>query len=176
MPSFRSLATIALTSAGLAACGTPPTLMQPPDVPASLKPPVGQVPYVQAFATGVQVYECSRKTDATYQWAFKAPEASLATRSGQALGKHFAGPTWEATDGSSVVGAVKATDPGPTPSAIPWLLLSAKSNTGSGLFAETKSVQRLSTVGGVAPAQPCAEANVAQIARVPYTATYYFYR
>ncbi|MBB3175660.1 hypothetical protein FHW64_000043 [Variovorax sp. Sphag1AA] len=32
------------------------------------------------------------------------------------------------------------------------------------------------TVGGLAPAERCNATNAAQIARMPYTATYYFYR
>jgi hypothetical protein len=148
----------------------------PPDVPAALRPPAGQSLYVGALATGVQIYECSQKPDSAYEWAFKAPEASLADRSGHALGKHYAGPTWESSDGSTVVGEVKAKDSGPTPSAIPWLLLTAKANTGSGTFAAAKSIQRVGTAGGLAPAEPCTGANLKQVVRVPYTATYYFYR
>jgi len=158
----------------LAACAGQP--VTPPDVPPGLRPPAGQVPYLEALATGVQIYECSRKGDAAFEWAFKAPEAALADRSGNSLGKHYAGPTWESTDGSAVVGEVKARDPGPTASAIPWLLLSAKSNTGSGTFSSAKSIQRVATAGGIAPAAPCTASNLKEVARVPYTATYYFYR
>jgi hypothetical protein len=95
---------------------------------------------------------------------------------GKRLGKHYAGPTWESLDGSTVVGEVKARDPGPDPQAIPWLLLTAKSTTGTGVFAQTKSIQRVQTAGGAAPSQPCSVANATQLARVPYTAKYYFYR
>jgi len=147
-----------------------------PDVPAAIRPPAGQTVYLEALATGVQIYECSRKGDSAYEWAFKAPEAALANRSGKSLGKHYAGPTWESTDGSTVVGQVAGRDPGPTATAIPWLLLSAKSNTGSGTFSAAKSIQRIFTAGGIAPAAPCAVASLKEVARVPYTATYYFYR
>jgi FtsP/CotA-like multicopper oxidase with cupredoxin domain len=164
-----------LSAIALAACAATPPLA-PPDVPPGLRPPAGQVAYVEALATGVQIYECSRKGDTAFEWAFRAPEASLADRSGYSLGKHYAGPTWESTDGSTVVGEVKARDPGPTPSAIPWLLLSAKANTGSGTFSAAKSIQRIATVGGVAPVGGCGAASVGRIERVPYTATYYFYR
>src|SRR5215470_5702893 len=71
-----------------------------PDVPAAIRPPAGQTVYLEALATGVQVYECSRKGDSAYEWVFKAPEAKLADRSGKPLGTHYAGPTWESTDGS----------------------------------------------------------------------------
>ncbi len=155
------------------ATAQPPT---PPDVPVALRPPAGQTLYLEARGTGVQIYECSRKADSTYEWAFKGPEATLTDVSGQPLGKHYAGPTWESTDGSTVVGEVKAKDPGPRPSAVPWLLLSAKANTGSGIFSGARSIQRVATTGGVAPAEACTGANLKQVARVPYTATYYFYR
>jgi hypothetical protein len=132
--------------------------------------------YLEALATGVQIYECSQKPDSTFEWTLKAPEASLAARSGQTLGKHYAGPTWESTDGSAVVGEVKARDPGPSSSAIPWLLLAAKANRGSGAFSSAKSIQRVSTNGGLAPAESCDAASLHKVARVPYTASYYFYR
>jgi hypothetical protein len=124
----------------------------------------------------VQIYECTRKPDSTYEWAFKAPEATLTARSGQHIGKHYAGPTWEAVDGSTMVGEVKARDPGPTASAIPWLLLAAKSNSGVGTFANGKFVQRVTTVGGIAPTGGCTESTLKNEARVPYSASYFFYR
>jgi Protein of unknown function (DUF3455) len=158
-----------------AACAATQSL-PPPEVPAGLRPPAGQSLYLEALATGVQIYECSQKPGSAYEWVFKAPEASLADRSGRSLGKHYAGPTWESNDGSTVVGELKAKDPGPKPSAIPWLLLAAKANTGPGILAEAKSIQRLATDGGLAPGEACTEANLKQVARVPYTATYYFYR
>ena len=173
---FASLPFVVAVPALLAACCTAPSSVSAPDVPAALRPPVGQVAYLEALATGVQIYECSQKSDSTYEWTFKAPEASLATRSGQNLGKHYAGPTWESVDGSTVVGELKAKDPGPTSSAIPWLLLGAKANSGTGAFSSAKSIQRISTSGGLAPAEPCGADVLHKVARVPYTASYYFYR
>ncbi len=165
-------------SAVLSACCTAPPVppISVPDVPTALHPPADQAVYLEAFATGVQIYECSQKSDATYEWTFKAPEASLATRSGQNLGKHYAGPTWESTDGSAVVGELKAKDPGPAPSAIPWLLLGAKANRGEGVFSKARSIQRVATSGGLAPAEACSANILHKLARVPYTAAYYFYR
>jgi hypothetical protein len=158
-------------------CASGPAVT-PPEVPAALRPPAGQVVFLEALATGVQIYECASKPDqpATYEWTFRAPEAALADRSGRSLGKHYAGPTWEGTDGSSVAAEVKARDPGPDRTAIPWLLLGTKSSSGAGVFTPTKSVQRVKTVGGLAPSEACTAANARQMARVPYTATYFFYR
>ncbi|HXD41318.1 MAG TPA: DUF3455 domain-containing protein [Ramlibacter sp.] len=171
--------TLALWAAVLVAtgCVSGPAVI-PPDVPAQLRAPAGQSVFLEALATGVQIYECAAKPDqpSTFEWAFRAPEAALADRSGRVIGKHYAGPTWESVDGSTVVGEVKSRDAGPSQSAIPWLLLNSKSTTGAGVFSRTTSVQRVQTVGGVVPSEPCSPANAKQIARVPYTATYYFYR
>ncbi len=155
-----------------------PRLMAVNNLPSNLRPPADQTLYFETLATGVQIYECKAKADGSgnFEWAFRAPEAGLFDANGKALGKHYAGPTWEALDLSNVVGEVKARDPGPDNKAIPWLLLSAKSVTGKGVFSETKSILRVRTVGGVAPAEACTEAKLKEVARVPYTATYHYYR
>ena len=148
-----------------------------PLVPENLKVPAGQALSLVSPATGVQIYECgATKTEpARFEWVFKAPEADLFDLSGKKMGKHYAGPTWESNDRSKVIGEVKARDDGPAATAIPWLLLSAKSTSGKGVFSETQSIQRLYTVGGKAPAQTCNRAQLGKEARVPYKATYYFY-
>lgn len=48
------------------------------------------------------------------------------------MAKHFAGPTWEATDGSRVLGGVVHKLDAPDPDAIPWLLIVAEMSKGSG--------------------------------------------
>lgn len=157
--------------------GCASTVVKPPDTPPALRPPADQVLSSDALAIGVQIYECgpARDDPARHAWVFKAPEAELRDRSGHKIGKHYAGPTWESIDGSAVVGAVKASDPGPDPEAIPWLLLTATSHTGTGVFGRVASIQRLQTIGGKAPAYACSAQNAGSIARVPYSAVYYFY-
>jgi hypothetical protein len=170
--SFAPFAVLATLFTGCAA--SPP--VEVPSVPASLQAPPGSQVYLEALASGVQIYECSMRPDSTLEWAFKAPEATLSDRAGRSLGKHYAGPTWESNDGSAVVGEIKARDPGPTATAIPWLLLGAKSHSGAGVFANATFVQRIATVGGVAPAVGCDASTLKQQARVPYSAAYIFYR
>ena len=147
------------------------------EVPEALKVPATQVLSLETQAAGVQIYECkASKDDSTrFEWAFKAPEAELFDSAGKMIGKHYAGPTWESNDGSKVVGEVKARDNGPDPNAIPWLLMSAKSTSGSGIFSQTQSIQRLHTVGGKAPVEGCIKAQVGKEARVTYKAKYSFY-
>ena len=90
------------------------------------------------------------------------------------FGKHYAGPTWEGLDGGKVVGVAKANTPAPGGNAIPWVLLDIKLSEGTGVFTQAKAVLRVSTVGGVAPAQGCGAAQAGSENRVPYTATYLF--
>jgi hypothetical protein len=146
-------------------------------VPDNLKAPAGETLSLETRATGMQIYECnaSKADPARFEWVFKAPEAELFDTSGNRVGKHYAGPSWEANDGSKVVGDLKARDDGPDASAIPWLLLTAKSNSGTGLFGQTRTIQRVSTVGGKAPASGCDRSQAGKEARVPYKAVYYFY-
>jgi len=174
----RDVAAIANASvvALLAGCATP-NVGNVPMVPDGLKMPANQTLSLETHATGVQIYDCKpNKDDPTrFEWVFRAPEADLFNPAGKKIGKHYAGPTWESNDGSKVVGEVKARDDGPDVNAIPWLLLSAKSTSGDGVFGRTASVQRVQTVGGKAPLDGCSRAQAGNETRVPYKATYYFY-
>ena len=151
--------------------------MKPPQVPAALQPPADQSAFLQVHATGVQIYECTSKPGAAggFSWTFLSPEATLADRYGHSIGRHYTGPTWELRDGSRVVGEVTARDPGPDRAAIPWLLLRAKSTSGTGALSRTQSILRIRTSGGIAPATPCTEAQAHTVERVPYTGEYDFY-
>ena len=137
-------------------------------VPQTLQPGAGESLALVVPAKGVQIYECR---DA--KWAFVAPDAELFDRAGKKIGTHYAGPHWEAADGSKVVASVKARADAPQAGAIPWLLLSAKSVGGDGAFSKVSSIQRVSTVGGVAPAGACSQPGAR--ASVRYSADYYFF-
>jgi hypothetical protein len=121
----------------------------------------------------VQVYQCRAQPNAAgAAWAFVAPEAELLDARGAVTGKHYAGPIWEAADGSKVVGTVTARADAPQAGAIPWLLLSTRSVGGPGRFADVTSVQRIHTAGGQAPAKTCDPSTLGATERVPYTADY----
>jgi uncharacterized protein DUF3455 len=147
-------------------------------IPDVLRPPIGQVLALAARATGVQIYECkaAKEDPSQYSWTLTAPEADLKDLSGKAVGKHYAGPTWEAGDGSKVIGEVVAKRDAPEAGAIPWLLLRAKSTSGSGIFSAIASIQRLQTSGGSPPTAPCDGSQSGKESRVPYSAVYRFYK
>jgi hypothetical protein len=148
-----------------------------PIVPERLEVATGQVLVLQAHATGVQIYACTASTDASrYDWTLKAPEAELFDDSGLRIGSHYAGPTWKADDGSTVIGTVEARADAPVGGTIPWLLLAATANTAPGVFAHVAYIQRIDTSGGSAPHDAvCDQSLLGSERRVPYTATYLFY-
>jgi hypothetical protein len=126
----------------------------------------------QAFslhAEGVQIYSWSGTN-----WAFRAPEATLFNDSRQVVGKHYAGPTWEGTDGSKVIGKVVTNAPAYNSNAIPHLLLKVVSPPGTGTFGGITYIQRVDTSGGVAPSSPGSVPG--QEARISYQAGYVFYQ
>ena len=144
----------------------------PSGVPAALAPAADQTLESIVSGVGVQIYMCN----GVGAWTFVGPQANLLNDDRELVGTHFIGPTWQGNDGSSVVGAKQA---GATvdPAAIPWLLLKAVSHRGmSGRFSNVTSIQRLSTVGGLAPTSACDAAHAGTVAQVPYRAEYAFYR
>ena len=147
------------------------------DIPASLRAPPNLLLTLQARGTGVQIYQCAVVAgDATrYAWSLKGPEATLYDQGGKKIGRHFAGPTWEGNDGSTVVGEVVSRADSPSGNSIPWLLLSAKANSGRGLFGSVKFIQRLHTVGGNMPSAECNGSRSGAERREKYSADYFFY-
>ena len=112
----------------------------------------------------------------TYSFVLKQPDAKLYDQSNTQVGTHGAGPNWTSTVDASVVNGAKVwQENSPTAGAIPWLLLRATSNTGTGVFSDITYVQRVNTTGGMAPATGCDATTAGTDTRVAYTADYYFY-
>ncbi len=132
--------------------------------PTAADPPGGSDLLLTTKGDGAQVYTCSDG-----QWTLKAPDAQLLDDHAQAIGKHFAGPTWQLTDGSEIKGKLIASQAAPQAGSIPWLLLEGMSGTGK--LAKVVYIRRTETHGGTAPANPCTSGEQ----RVPYTANYSFY-
>lgn len=167
-----ALATIVVSGALVStAAASFPVL--PPKVPAEIQPEAGNEPFEVGHALGVQVYACNGTA-----WTFVEPKAVLVTNRFQFI-HHFAGPTWQHQDGSSVVGQlVKPVTV--DAKSIPWLLLSKKTTT-EGKFGnrltQTTFIQRVNTRGGIAPAaSTCTAAAAGTQQEVPYTADYFFWR
>ena len=159
-------------------------------VPENLRPPANEQLLFRVHAKGDQVYVCKGEAG-QFTWTLKAPDAQLFDQDGKAFGKHFAGPSWEANDGSFVTGKAVANTPSPDPDSIPWLLINVVSHgsktvlsrttpashidTSKGVLARVTTLQRINTKGGKAPASGCDSAHSGGEVRVEYSADYLFY-
>ena len=141
-----------------------------PEVPDDIAVKEGNKVHFHGFGVGVQIY-----TWDGVKWAGPVPRATLFNGEGGVVATHFAGPRWMSNSGSIVLGAAVVSVTVDT-NAIPWVLLSAvpEGTHGPGIFADTSYVQRVNTVGGKAALED--GAFVGQVAEVPYTADYFFYR
>jgi hypothetical protein len=153
-------------------------------VPKNLVPPNGNQMFLVGHVlpqAGVQIYKCNGTS-----WAFVAPRATLTGDNGQVIATHFAGPTWQATDGSKVTAKAIQKDPvdkdfdPATATAIQQLLLQVTSppTEDQGRLSATTYIQRLNTGGGVQPpaAECTATTNVGVTREIPYTADCYFWK
>jgi hypothetical protein len=123
-------------------------------------------------AEGAQIYDCKAGADGKLVWQFREPIATLLV-DGKTVGRHFAGPVWELSDGSKVVGKVTGRAPGATGMDIPLLKLEAVPQRDAGLLAGVTTIQRLNTKGGVAQG-PCE--TLGELLSVAYSADYAFHR
>jgi hypothetical protein len=146
--------------------------------PAAVAPPPDHKAAFTLSATGDLSYECRAVADkpGTFAWTFSGPNATLWDAAMKEAGRYYGGPTWEASDGSKVTGTQLAVAPGAA-GAIPLQLVQATTATGDGVMAGVTYIQRLETVGGIAPTTPaCAAGNVGATSTVPYSAEYVFFK
>jgi hypothetical protein len=132
----------------------------------------GETAVLTVHAEGAQVYECKAAADGKLAWGFREPIATLFI-DGKTIGRHYAGPNWEHSDGSAVVGKVSGNAPGATAEDIPWLKLQVVSWRGSGLLTGVTTVQRINTKGGKLEGA-CDKAG--SFKSIPYAAEYIFLR
>ena len=170
----------------------------PPPVPDRLQVTDGSEAFLIGHAFGTQDYVCAASGSGV-AFVLTTPEAVLFDNPAHRVINHFFSPnpveggtiraTWQSTRNSSVFWgqgvavATAATDPDfVAPDAIAWVTLSRAgvlegSGTGDNL-AVTTFVQRVNTVGGLAPSTGCnSAADIGKkTAFVPYEADYVFYR
>ena len=169
----------------------------PPAVPDRLQVEEGNEAFLIGHAFGSQDYVCAASGSGV-AFVLTTPEAVLFDNPARRVINHFFSPnpgeggtiraTWQSTRNSSVFWgklektATFDTDPDfVAQDAIAWLLLSRAgvlegSGNGDNLAAAT-FVQRVNTVGGLAPSIGCnSPDDIKKTAIVPYEADYVFYR
>jgi hypothetical protein len=149
-----------------------------PEVPYDIRVPSDQKAFLVGHAVGVQIYTCN-PVSGGYAWSSAVPRADLYDDHGKVVATHFAGPSWQARDGSKVVakrdvGVIVDT------TAIPWLRLSRVSSAvgaDGDRLTGTTYIQRINTTGGLTPAaSACNAVSAGTATEVPYTADYVFYK
>jgi Protein of unknown function (DUF3455) len=175
----------------------------PPPVPAEIQAPEGNEVFLVGHGAGTQNYSClpcdpSRPGCANgVAFTLFTPQATLFNDQLKQVTTHFFSPnpfengviraTWQhSRDTSTVWGRVVGSSTDPrfvTPGAIAWLLVNVKDvgtsagPTGGDKLTKTTFIQRLNTVGGLAPSSGCSsQADIGRQAFVPYKADYFFYR
>lgn len=202
--TLASAATIALAVASILSMSQSAHAhkVTPPDVPVEIQVPEGNVVFLKGQAVGTQNYACS-PSGASFAWVLFTPEATLFNRADKQIITHFFGPNpdqndvntdprvvskgairaaWQARDTSTVWAKVSPLSRPVVvrPDSVPWLLLEAvgvqEGPTGGDTLVPTTFIQRVNTVGGLAPPTGCANAaDVGKKAFVPYTADYFFF-
>jgi len=167
-------------AAVLSACNSMPmTSMMKIDnaaLPEPVRVPAGQRLVMATSGVGEITYECREKKDMAgqHEWVFVAPIATLYGADRKTVGKYYAGPTWEANDGSKVTGKQVAVAPA-APGSIPLQLVKAEPAMGAGAMTGISYIQRLNTKGGIAPAMACDAMSKGKRQQVAYEADYVFY-
>jgi hypothetical protein len=141
------------------------------ETPAAIAAP-GEALVATVQAAGAQVYECKLDAAGKLAWQFREPIATLMVE-GKTIGRHYAGPTWEMSDGSAVDAKASGRAPGASANDIPLLKLDVAARRGNGQLAGVTTIQRINTKGGVAGGE-CS--SYGALLSVPYTADYAFYR
>ena len=156
---------------------------KPPSVPAGLQVPAGNQAFREGDAIGTQDYICLPSG-----WTFFGPQATLFNEHDKQIITHFLSPnpfetgtpprvTWQDSEDTSKVWGMTIASVSVQPDAIPWLLVQVvgaqDGPTGGDELSETTFIQRVNTVGGVAPTTAC---TVGMMALVPYSAEYFFYK
>ena len=175
-------AILALTT--LAACsGMKPMASMPmmtysqAALPAAVQVPAGNRVALETVGVGMITYECRAKTGAAgHEWVFVGPDAKLNSRMGTQVGKYYGPPaTWESMDGPKLTAVQVAVAPAGA-GAIPLQLVKGNPAMGMGAMQGVTYIQRVSTVGGVAPSAACGMGNMGNKVVVPYQADYIFYK
>ena len=141
----RLLATVGVTAAAATGVMAEAAHAGPegPAVPTTIDVEPGHKVFLVGQATGVQIYSCN-PTPSGPRWGFVGPRADLYGDNGQLIATHFGGPTWQGTDGSTVV-ASRVDGVVMDSTAIPWLLLKKESTTtgpDGDRFGSTSFIQR----------------------------------
>lgn len=164
--------------------------LTPPTVPPDVRVPSDAKLFLVGHAYGTQNYVCL-PSGTGFAFSLFTPEATLFNDDDKQIITHFFSPnpdengtiraTWESSRDTSTVWGKVVGQASVSADSIAWLRVDitgkADGPTGGDKLTGTKFIQRINTVGGLAPKTGCAAAtDVGTRAFMPYTADYLFYR
>lgn len=173
----RGLCTAA-SVAVLSACAPMSSLYSQDALPDGVKVPAGHRVVAQTVGVGEITYECRAKKDMAgqFEWVFVGPDAVLNDRKGAQVGKYYGPPaTWESNDGSRITGTQVAVAPNGAGN-IPLQLVKANPASGAGMMNGVTYIQRVATMGGVAPMAACDGGKLGARQKVRYQSDYIFWK
>lgn len=185
--AFGMALTVALPHAAQAQVATPPP------VPAGIEVTGPNEVFRLGRGVGTQNYVCQPSpTVGQVAWTLFTPQATLFNDQGEQLTTHFLAPNpdeggvvtrvaWEDSQDTSTVWGKAVAAATVSPDAIAWLRIEVVGRrlgpTGGDTLFGTTFIQRLNTVGGLAPSTGCdLPTDIGNKAFVPYTADYFFYK
>jgi len=165
----------------------------PPPVPPGLEVDLPNQAFLVGHAVGTQNYVCQPSPSiGQVAWTLFTPEATLFSDQREQLITHFNSPnpdeggtivraTWQDSQDTSTVWAKAVASASVTPGAIAWVKLQVVGArggpTGGDTLSGTTFIQRLNTVGGLAPSTGCdLPTDIGHRAFMPYRADYFFYK
>ena len=170
-------AVLAMTACA-SSMGGKPMMYSQATLPDAVKVPAGHRVAMETVGAGDITYECRAKQGMAgqFEWVFAGPDAKLMDRGGKQVGRYYGPPaTWESMDGSKITGTQLAVAPGGSGN-IPLQLVKANPAMGMGAMQGVTYIQRVATMGGVAPAMACGAGNMGAKQIVQYRADYIFYK
>ena len=165
----------------------------PPVVPPGLEVTDGSQPFLVGHGVGTQNYICAQTDKLGHvDWSLFTPEATLFGEDNLQLITHFSSPnpdeggtvvrvSWQDSRDTSAVWGRGVATATVDPNAIPWVKLQRAGSrvgpTGGITLAVVTFLQRINTVGGLAPSFGCDKLpDVGARAFIPYEADYIFYK
>src|SRR6187402_3464705 len=149
-----------------------------PDVPFDIQVPEGNIAFLKGHGVGTQNYACS-PSGAGFAWILFTPEATLFSDAGKQVTTHFNSPNPDPLDRNTDPRVV-AVAGAPQADSIAWVKLEVVGRqdgaTGGDTLTPTTFIQRVNTVGGLAPFDGCSQlSDVGKKAFIPYEADYFFF-
>ena len=143
--------------------------------PHALIPPAGNVVALVLVASGEAKFQCG-DAGGTYAWQSLGAHGRLYAPDHHLVGHDDDWREWEYQDGSKVGGKVIESAPSITTESMAQALYRATDSAPSGAFAGVTYIQRVHTIGGVPPKQPCSNATTGTQQQSVYSADYIFFK